>query len=93
MQIYQSSAISPTLELRTLLKIHLPSCLSNLYEYSIPHGQLEGNDVADTSYGDETWTTEFVGLVAERGEGHGRCMRFGVDLHAYRHLRWDGDDT
>ena len=31
-QIYQSSSISPPLELRTLLKIDLPSCLSNLYE-------------------------------------------------------------
>ena len=57
-----------------------------------PHGQLEGKDVADTSYGDGSWTTEFVGLVAERGEGNGRCMRFEVVLHAYLQALGDGDD-
>ena len=61
-----------------------PSFMS-LEPIRTPHGQLEGNDVADTSYGNETWTTEFVGLVAERGEGHGRCMRFEMVLHTYRH--------
>ena len=35
----------------------------------IPQGQLNGKDVADMPYGDEMWTTEFVGLVMERGEG------------------------
>ena len=61
-------------------------------ESGIPHGQLEGDDVADTSCGDQTRPTEFVGLVAERGEGNGRCMRFEVVWHAYTHFRWDGDD-
>ena len=55
----------------------------------IPHGQSEGKDVADMPYGDEMWTTEFVGLAMEREEGGE--MRFKVVLHAYRHLRWDGD--
>ncbi|KIJ94654.1 hypothetical protein K443DRAFT_11915 [Laccaria amethystina LaAM-08-1] len=35
----------------------------------IPHSQLEGNDVADMSYGDNMWTTEFMGLTAEGGRG------------------------
>ena len=36
----------------------------------IPHGQLEGKDVADMPYSDETWTAESVGLAMERMYAH-----------------------
>ena len=42
---------------------------TSLEPIRIPQGQLEGKDVADMPYGDEMWTTEFVGLAMERGEG------------------------
>ena len=35
----------------------------------IRHGQLEGKDVAYMPYRNETWTTEFMGVAMETGEG------------------------
>ncbi|EDR13003.1 uncharacterized protein LACBIDRAFT_322390 [Laccaria bicolor S238N-H82] len=59
MRIYQTSSISPPLELRILLKVNLPSCLSSLYESLTT--SLKGKMSL-------TWTTEFMGLAMERGE-------------------------
>jgi hypothetical protein len=39
---------------------------TSLNPISILH-QLEAKDFVDMPYGDETWTTEFVGLAMERG--------------------------
>lgn len=33
----------------------------------IPHGQFDKKDVSDMTYGDKTWTAEFVGLAMVRG--------------------------
>ena len=64
----ETSSTSPPLELRILLKIYLPFFMS-LEPIRVPHSKLEAKDVADMSYGDETWTTKFLGLAMERWEG------------------------
>jgi hypothetical protein len=54
------------------------SSFTSLELMQVRHSQLEGKDVADMPYGDETWMTEFMGLAAERGGMEGvwglRCF-------------------
>ena len=56
----------------------------------IPHGQLEGKDVADMSYGvkhDDRVRGFDNGEIGRGERTRGGCMRFEVVLHAYRRLR------
>ena len=78
-----SSMISPLEPLRLLQKNRTSS--TSLELICIPHGHLEGKDVADMPYGDETWTTHSVAMEREGGR-EGECVE-GVG--AYRYLRWD----
>ena len=42
--------------------------LTSIEHIRIRHGQLQGKDVAHIPYGNETCSTEFMGLAMERGE-------------------------
>ena len=46
----------------------------------IPQGPLEGKNVADTPYGNETWMTEFV---VSRKEGKENAWKVYAVLHTH----------
>ena len=79
--------ISPPLELRILLNIDLLSCLSNLYESLTASLKGKMSPIYYTVMKrrrPSSWVWQ-----GREWRMRGRCVRFEVVLHAYRHLGWD----